>query len=92
MAPYIVNCHRSIKNGAAVERSILTKVTADSYGHGKTKEEMSKLVSMFLRLIPECMETKNYDRIEYIKKKKDSPDINVIRAKLQKLVDHEKQS
>lgn len=91
MAPYIVNCHRSLKNGAAVEIDKLTKVTADSFGHGKTKEEMSKIVSMFLRLVPECMEIKKYDRIEYIKKKKDSPDINVIKAKLQKLVDHEKQ-
>ena len=92
VSPFIVNCHRSIKNGAAVEIDILTKFTADSYGHGKTKEEMSKLLAMFLRLVPECMEIKKYDRIEYVKKKKDSPDINVIRANLQKLVDDQKQA
>ena len=92
VAPYIANCHRSIKNGAAVEVNILTKVTADSYGHGKTKEDIMKLLKMFLNLVPECMELRTYDRISYVKKKKDSPDINNIKVKLQKLVDQEKQS
>ena len=53
---------------------------------------MAKLLSMFLRLVPECMEIKTYDRIEYVKQKKDSPDINAIKSKIQKLVDEQKQS
>ena len=65
---------------------------ADSYGHGKTKEEMHKLLKMFLNLVPECMELRSYDRITYVKKKKDSPDINAVKAKLQKLLDEEKKS
>merc|ERR1719510_970118 len=92
VAPYIVNCHRSIKNGAAVKVDDLTKVTADSYGHGKTKEEMRKLLEMFLNLVPECMELRRYEMISYVKKKRDSPDINHIKVKLQNLVDQEKQS
>ena len=92
VAPYIVNCHRSIKNGAAVKVDDLTKVTADSYGHGKTKEEMRKLLEMFLKLVPECMELRRYEMISYVKKKRDSPDINHIKVKLQNLVDQEKQS
>ena len=92
VAPYIVNCHRNIKNGAAVEVNNLTKVTADSYGHGKTKEEIMKLLKMFLNLVPECMELRTYDRTTYVKKKKDSPDNNIIKVNLQKLVDQEKQS
>jgi len=87
-----LNCHRSIKNGAAVEMDVLTKRVADSYGHGKTKEEMLKLLKMFLNLVPECMELRSYDRVTYVKKKKDSPDINAIKTKLQKLVDQEKNS
>merc|ERR1712141_77520 len=92
VAPYIVNCHRSVKNGAAVPIDTLTKIVADSFGHGKTKEEILKHVKMFLNLVPECMELKTYDRICYLKKKKDSPDINVIKAKLRKLADQEKES
>jgi chromatin licensing and DNA replication factor 1 len=92
VAPYIVNCHRSVKNGAAVPIDTLTKIVADSYGQGKTKEEILKHVKMFLNLVPECMELKTYDRICYLKKKKDSPDINVIKAKLRKLADQEKES
>ena len=71
---------------------VLTKRVADSYGHGKTKEEMLKLLKMFLNLVPECMELRSYDRVTYVKKKKDSPDINAIKTKLQKLVDQEKNS
>ena len=92
VAPYIVNCHRSVNNGAAVARDNLTKIIADSYGKGKTKEEMLKFVKMFLNLVPECMELKTYNGISYIKKKKDSPDINIIKVKLQKLFDLEKKS
>ena len=92
VAPYIVNCHRSVNNGAAVARDKLTKIIADSYGKGKTKEEMLKFVKMFLNLVPECMELKTYNGISYIKKKKDSPDINIIKVKLQKLFDQEKKS
>ena len=44
MAPYIVNCHRSQRKGAAVPIDVLIKVAADSYGRGKTKEEMEKAV------------------------------------------------
>ena len=90
VSSFIVNCHRSIKNGAAVEMDVLTKKIADSYGHGKSKEEILKLLKMFLNLVPECMEIRAYDRITYVKKKKDSPDINAIKAKLQTLVDKEK--
>ena len=53
---------------------------------------MLKLLKMFLNLVPECMELRTYDGTTYVKKKKDSPDINNIKAKLQKLVDQEKQS
>ena len=70
---------------------LLTKKVADSYGHGKTKEEILELLTMFLNLVPECMEIRSYDR-KYVKKKKDSPDINAVKAKLQKLVDQEKNS
>ena len=69
---------------------VLTKKIVDSYGHGKSKEEILKLLKMFLNLVPECMEIRAYDRITYVKKKKDSPDINAIKAKLQTLVDKEK--
>ena len=45
---------------------------------------------MFIKLVPECMELKIYEKVEYIKLKKPGPDNNAIREKLEKLVKEKK--
>ena len=40
---------------------------------------------MFIRLVPECMEIKSYEKVEYIKQKKPSPDINQVKRNLFKI-------
>jgi hypothetical protein len=45
---------------------------------------------LFIRLVPECLEFKSYEKVEYIKQKKPSPDNNQIRTKLEKLVEEKK--
>ena len=85
LATVIVNCHRNQRKGAAVPLDALCRVTADSHGK-KSVQEMTKLIEMFIKVVPECMEIKKYDKISYVKLKKNSPDVNGIRLKLEELV------
>jgi len=45
---------------------------------------------LFIKLVPECMEFKTYEKVEYIKLKKPGPDNNAIREKLEKLLREKK--
>jgi len=85
LAPVIINCHRAHKKGAAVPMDVLAQVTADSCGR-KSKQAMLPLIRLFLTSVPECMELKTIERVQYVKLKKTSPDINQVKKMLEDLV------
>ena len=61
------------------------QVTADSCGR-KSKQAMLPLIRLFLTSVPECMELKTIERVQYVKLKKTSPDINQVKKMLEDLV------
>ena len=85
LAPVIINCHRSHRKGAVLSIERLAQVTADSCGR-KSKQAMLELIKLFLKVVPECMELKTIERVQYIKLKKTSPDVNEVKKILEKLV------
>jgi len=85
LAPVIVNCHRAHRKGAAVPIDTLAQVTSDSCGR-KSKAAMLPLIRLFLKTVPQCMEIKTIERVQYVKLKKTSPDVNQVKKILEDVV------
>jgi len=85
LSTVIVNCHRAHRKGAAVPIDTLAQVTSDSCGR-KSKAAMLPLIRLFLQSVPQCMEIKTIERVQYVKLKKDSPDVNQVKKILEDMV------
>ena len=85
LGPVIFNCHRAHRKGAAVPLDALAQLTADSWGR-KSKQAMLPLIKLFVTTVPQCMEVKTIERVQYVKLKKTSPDVNQVKKILQDMV------
>ena len=60
----IINCHKTFSKGKAVPMDTLCARTSDS--SGKSKQEVSKLLKLFIQICPQVMKTKVINKAEQV--------------------------
>ena len=60
----IINCHNKLKKGKAVPYDQLILRTADS--SGKSKNEVTELMKVFLDECPEVLTVKTYNKVQQV--------------------------